>query len=890
MSKHELEGKFNPKDFEDEIYENWEKKGYFKPSNDKSKKPYTIVIPPPNITGRLHMGHALDETLQDILIRYKRMAGYNALWVPGTDHASIATEAKIVAKLKEEGITKEDLGREEFLKRAWDWKKEYGGIITKQIRKLGSSCDWSRERFTLDEGLSNAVQTVFINLYNKGLIYRGERMINWCPTCHTSISDSEVEYEQEPTHLWHIKYPIKGEEGKYLIVATTRPETMLGDTGVAVNPNDERYKAYIGKTVMLPIVGREIPIIAADFVETEFGTGAVKLTPAHDVNDYQAGLDNNLEMIKVFDENGIMNDIVPEFAGLDIYEARKRIVEKLKEIGALIKIEDYTHDVGKCYRCHQTIEPMISKQWFVKMEPLAKPAIEAVKTGKTRFIPERFEKTYFNWLENIKDWCISRQLWWGHRIPAYYCDDCGEIMVGKEMPAKCDKCGSTHLHQDEDTLDTWFSSALWPFSTLGWPEQTEDFKYFYPTSTLVTGYDIILFWVIRMMTQGLELTDKNPFKDVVVHGIVRDSQGRKMSKSLGNGIDPIEIIDKYGADALRFSVLSGTTMGNDIRYMPEKLEQASNFANKIWNAAKFIIMNTPDEEKVKKFHDDWYNNGTSKYNQELLTIEDKWILNKLDKLVVDITRNIENYDLGIALDKIYNFIWNEFCDWYIEMVKTRIYSENEETKVAVSDILNYVFGTSLKLLHPFMPFVTSEIYDKLVKYNEADLIVSNWPTIREKFAFDEEEQTVEKIKEIITEIRNVRANMNIHPSKKSELIFVTQKYENEIWEAKDFILKLGLGEKIIVQKDKAGILENAISILKDGIELYMPLEDLVDMEEERKRLEEEKTRLESEVARCEKMLSNPGFVNKAPEKKIQEEKDKLEKYKEMLAKVEERLK
>ena len=586
-----------------------------------------------------------------------------------------------------------------------------------------------------------------------------------------------------------------------------------------------------------------------------------------------------------------MGDLVPEYKGIPAIEARKLIVEKLQELGNLVKIEDYTHNVGKCYRCHSTIEPRISEQWFVSMKDLAKRAADAVRNDEVKFVPKRYEKMYFNWLDNIQDWCISRQLWWGHRIPVYYCDECGHIHAAKQMPEKCEKCGSTKLHQDPDSLDTWFSSALWPFSTLGWPNtESEDYKTFYPTNVLVTGYDIITFWVSRMMTQGLELTDKNPFKDVVVHGIVRDSQGRKMSKSLGNGIDPIEIIDKYGADALRFSVLSGTTMGNDIRYMPEKLEQASNFANKIWNAAKFIIMNTPDEEKVKKFHDDWYNNGTNKYNQELLTIEDKWILNKLDKLVVDITRNIENYDLGIALDKIYNFIWNEFCDWYIEMVKTRIYSENEETKVAVSDILNYVFGTSLKLLHPFMPFVTSEIYDKLVKYNESDLIVSKWPTIREKFAFDEEEQIVEKIKEIITEIRNVRANMNIHPSKKSELIFVTPKYENEIWEAKNFILKLGLGEKILVQKDKTGIPENAISILKDGMELYMPLEDLVDMEEERKRLEEEKARLESEVARCEKMLSNPGFVNKAPEKKIQEEKEKLEKYKEMLIKVEERLK
>ena len=665
---------------------------------------------------------------------------------------------------------------------------------------------------------------------------------------------------------------------------------MLGDTAVAVHPDDERYKDLVGKKCILPIMNKEIPIIADEFVEKEFGTGCVKITPAHDPNDYQAGLKHNLEIIEVFDDSSIMGDLVPEYKGMPAIEARKLIVEKLQELGNLVKIEDYTHNVGKCYRCHNTIEPRISEQWFVSMKDLAKRAADAVRNDEVKFVPKRYEKMYFNWLDNIQDWCISRQLWWGHRIPVYYCDECGHIHAAKQMPEKCEKCGSNKLHQDEDSLDTWFSSALWPFSTLGWPNtESEDYKTFYPTNVLVTGYDIITFWVSRMMTQGLELTDKNPFKDVVVHGIVRDSQGRKMSKSLGNGIDPIEIIDQYGADALRFSVLSGTTMGNDIRYMPEKLEQASNFANKIWNAAKFIIMNTPDENKVKEFCHKVYNHETKTYNPDLLTIEDKWILNKLDKLVADITRNIENYDLGIAIDKIYNFIWNEFCDWYIEMVKTRIYSENEETKIAVSDILNHVFGTSLKLLHPFMPFVTSEIYDKLVKYNEADLIVSKWPTIREKFAFDDEEQTVEKIKEIITEIRNVRANMNIHPSKKSELIFVTKKYENEIWEAKDFILKLGFGNGVKVQKDKTGIPENAIAILQEGIELYMPLEDLIDMEEEKNRLQNEITKLEAEVQRCEKMLSNPGFVNKAPEAKINEEKEKLNKYKEMLNSTQERL-
>ena len=791
---------------------------------------------------------------------------------------------------KEEGLTKADITRKQFLERAWDWTKEYGGTIKKQQRRLGCSCDWNRDRFTMDEGLSEAVLEQFIQLYNKGLIYKGKKMINWCPSCHTTISDAEVEYEDESSHLWHIRYQIAGEPDRYIIVATTRPETMLGDTAVAVHPDDERYKDLVGKKCILPIMNKEIPIIADEFVEKEFGTGCVKITPAHDPNDYQAGLKHNLEIIEVFDDSSIMGDLVPEYKGMPAIEARKLIVEKLQELGNLVKIEDYTHNVGKCYRCHNTIEPRISEQWFVSMKDLAKRAADAVRNDEVKFVPKRYEKMYFNWLDNIQDWCISRQLWWGHRIPVYYCDECGHIHAAKQMPEKCEKCGSSKLHQDEDSLDTWFSSALWPFSTLGWPNtESEDYKTFYPTNVLVTGYDIITFWVSRMMTQGLELTDKNPFKDVVVHGIVRDSQGRKMSKSLGNGIDPIEIIDQYGADALRFSVLSGTTMGNDIRYMPEKLEQASNFANKIWNAAKFIIMNTPDEDKVKEFCHKVYNHETKTYNPDLLTIEDKWILNKLDKLVADITRNIENYDLGIAIDKIYNFIWNEFCDWYIEMVKTRIYSENEETKIAVSDILNHVFGTSLKLLHPFMPFVTSEIYDNLVCYDEKELMVSKWPETSDKSVFEKEEETVEKLKQIIGEIRNIRANMNIHPSKKSELIFVTERYEKEIIEAKEFILKLGFGNEIKVQKDKTGIPENAIAILQEGIELYMPLEDLIDMEEEKNRLQNEITKLEAEVQRCEKILSNPGFVNKAPEAKINEEKEKLNKYKEMLNSTQERL-
>ena len=885
MERKELESKFIPKNFEEEIYKNWEDKGLFKPSGDKSKDPFTIVIPPPNITGKLHMGHALDNTIQDILIRTKRMQGYNTLWLPGTDHASIATEAKIVEKMKEQGLTKEDLGREEFLKRAWAWKEEYGGTIVKQLKKLGSSCDWSRERFTMDEGLSDAVLDVFVKLYEKGLIYKGKRMINWCPTCNTSISDAEVEYEEEPTHLWHIKYKVKDED-RYIIVATTRPETMLGDTGVAVHPSDERYKDLIGKTVILPIMNKEIPIIADPFVEMDFGTGAVKLTPAHDPNDYQAALTNGLEIIEVFDENFKMGNLVPELAGMDLLDARAKIVEMLEANGDLVKIEDYSHNVGKCYRCHSTIEPHISDQWFVKMEELAKPAIEAVRNGDIRFIPEKYEKTYFNWMENIRDWCISRQLWWGHRIPAYYCEECGNIEVSKTIPTKCSKCGCTRLHQDEDTLDTWFSSALWPFSTLGWPKETDDYDTFFPTSTLVTGYDIITFWVSRMIFSSLEHTGKIPFKDIVIHGIVRDSQGRKMSKSLGNGIDPLDIIEKYGADALRFSLILGISAGNDIRYMPEKLEQASNFANKLWNASKFVTMNLSNDEKIREFSSKAFNNGT--YNSEMLRLEDKWILNKLDKLVAEVTKNIENYDLGIALDKLYSFIWNEYCDWYIEICKTRIYSDNEDEKIAVSSVLNYVLINVLKLLHPFMPYMTAKIYPSLVILDdEEELMASNWPAIKENYAFNSEEELTEKLKEIIVEIRNIRTNMNIHPSKKTELIFVT-KYQDEIKNGEEFLLKLGFGTELILKDNKEDIPENSISIARDGIELYIPLEDLVDKEEEKKRLEGEIKKLEAEVERASKMLSNPGFTSKAPAAKIEEEKQKLAKYEEMLKIAKER--
>lgn len=885
-----MNDKLNSKDFEDRIYKEWEEKGYFKPVNDKSKETYCIMMPPPNVTGKLHMGHALDDTIQDILIRAKRMQGYRTLWLPGSDHASISTEMKVVQKLKEEGKTKQDIGREKFLEETWEWTHKYGGIIQEQQRKLGCSCDWDRNRFTLDEGMSDAVLEQFIRLYEKGLIYKGKRMVNWCTSCNTSISDAEVEYKEEASHLWHIRYKIVGTDDEYIEVATTRPETMLGDTAVAVHPEDQRYTHLVGKKCILPIMNKEIPIIADEFVEKEFGTGCVKITPAHDMNDYQAGLRHNLEVIEVFDENFKMGNLVPEYKGMDLLEARKLIVKKLEEIGALVKTEEYTHNVAKCERCKNTIEPKVSEQWFVDMKAMAKRAADSVRAGKTRFVPQRYEKQYFNWLDNIQDWCISRQLWWGHRIPAYYCKECGHINVAKEKTEKCSKCGSTNLVQDEDTLDTWFSSALWPFSTLGWPNtNSEDYKDFYPTQTLVTGFDIITFWVSRMMTQGLELTDQEPFKDVLIHGIVRDSQGRKMSKTLGNGIDPLEVIDEYGADALRFSVISGTTMGNDIRFMPEKLDQASNFANKIWNAAKFVISNSADEEKVRKFCYEAFEKNKA-YDSKYFRVEDKWILNKLDKLVVDVTKNIENYDIGIALDKIYNFIWNEFCDWYIEMAKPRIYSDNEETKVAVTDVLNHVLASSLKLLHPFMPFITAEIYPNLIVFGTEDLIVAKWPDIRKEFAFDTEEAVIEKLKKLIIEIRNIRTKMNVHPSKKSKLILVTDKNIKEIEESKEFLLKLGFANEIIIQKDEIGIPENAVSIVVDDIKAFLPFEDLVDIKEEIERLKKEKERLEAEVARGEKMLSNPGFINKAPEVKVNQEKEKLENYKKMLNSVEENMK
>ena len=873
--KHKLEERFEPNNFEDRIYENWMEKGYFKAKPDKNKKPYTIVIPPPNITGKLHMGHALDETLQDILIRYKRMAGYNALWLPGTDHAAIATEAKIVEKLKQEGTSKEELGREKFLERAWEWKKEYGGAIVSQIKKLGCSCDWDRERFTMDEGLTKAVQKVFINLYNKDLIYKGKRMINWCPKCRTSISDAEVEFEEEPTHLWHIRYQITGTD-EYITVATTRPETMLGDTAIAVHPDDERYKHLVGKTAILPIMNKEIPIIADEFVEKDFGTGCVKITPAHDNNDYNAGLKHNLEIIEVFDEDFKMGNLVPEYEGMDLLEAREKIVEKLKELGNLVKTEDYIHNVGKCYRCHNTVEPKISEQWFVKMKPLAEPAIKAVKEGKIKFIPERFDKIYFNWMENIQDWCISRQLWWGHRIPAYYCKDCGKVMVSETMPEEC-TCGSKNIYQDEDTLDTWFSSALWPFSTLGWPEQTEDLKYFYPTNTLVTGYDIIFFWVARMIFSGIEHMGEIPFDTVFIHGIIRDSQGRKMSKSLGNGVDPLEVIEKYGTDALRFSIVLGTSPGNDIRYSEEKLDSAKNFANKVWNAAKFVLMNLEDIE-----------NEIEEPSIENLRAEDKWILSALNQLAKEVEANLEKYELGIALEKIYNFIWDEFCDWYIEIVKPRLYNKEDSSRKVAQYVLNKVLGDSLKLLHPFMPFVTEEIYTKLYNKDES-IMIASFPKYDPKLDFKEDEESINQIKEAITGIRNVRTQMNVHPSKKSKLIFITNKYAEFIKQSEEFIKKLGFASEITIQESKENIPQNAVSVVTSQMEIYIPFEELVDIKEEIERLEKEKAKVLVEKEKTDKMLSNPGFLAKAPAAKVEEEKAKLAKFNEMIENIEARI-
>ena len=871
----ELEKNYNPAQIEQKWYDNWVENKYFHAEVNRSKKPFTIVMPPPNITGQLHMGHALDNTMQDIIIRYKRMAGYEALWLPGTDHASIATEAKIVEKMREEGIDKEDIGRDKFLERAWEWKKQYGGRIVSQLKKIGSSCDWDRERFTMDEGCNKAVKEVFVNLYNKGQIYRGERIINWCPKCLTSISDAEVEYEDQAGHFWHLRYQLSDGSG-YINLATTRPETLLGDTAVAVNPNDDRYKDMIGKTVILPIVHREIPIIADEYVEMDFGTGVVKITPAHDPNDFEVGLRHNLEVINVMTDDAKIVDEYEKYAGMDRYEARKAIVADLEAEGALIKIEDYSHNVGTCYRCHTTVEPRVSKQWFVKMEELAKPAIEAVKNGDTKFVPPHFDKTYYHWLENIRDWCISRQLWWGHRIPAFYCDDCGELVVTKEDTCTCPKCGK-EMRQDPDTLDTWFSSALWPFSTLGWPEKTEEMEYFYPTNTLVTGYDIIFFWVIRMVFSGLEHTGKTPFDTVLIHGLVRDSQGRKMSKSLGNGIDPLEVIEKYGADALRFTLITGNAPGNDMRFYYERVEASRNFANKVWNASRFIMMNMPEK-------------GISSVDESTLTDADKWILSKVNDLVKDVTENLEKYELGIAASKLYDFIWEEFCDWYIEMVKPRLYSEDNKTKAAALYTLNEVLITSLKLLHPYMPFVTEEIFTTL-QDKEASIMVSEWPVYDEARSFKTEEESVEVIKEAVRSIRNLRSGMNVPPSRKAKVYVVSEseKIRKIFEEGRVFFETLSYSNEMIVQSDKMGIEEDAVATVIPDATIYIPFAELVDVEKEIERLKREQTKLEKELARVNGMLANPNFVNKAPEAKINEEKEKQEKYNQMMAQVNERL-
>ena len=872
----EMNKTYNPSEIEDRLYKKWLDKKYFHAEVDRSKKPFTIVMPPPNITGQLHMGHALDNTLQDILIRFKRMQGYNALWQPGTDHASIATEVKVTNKLREEGIDKEELGREGFLKRTWEWREEYGGRIVSQLKKLGSSADWDRERFTMDEGCSKAVQEVFIRLYEKGYIYQGSRIINWCPVCQTSISDAEVEYEDQAGHFWHINYPIVGTD-KCIEIATTRPETMLGDTAIAVHPDDERYKDLVGKMVLLPIVNKEIPIVADSYVDKEFGTGAVKITPAHDPNDFEVGKRHNLEEINILNDDGTINENGGKFEGMDRYEARKAIVKELEEGGYLVRIENHEHNVGTHDRCHTTVEPMIKKQWFVKMNEMAKPAIEAVKNGDLRFVPGHFDRTYLHWLENIRDWCISRQLWWGHRIPAYYCDDCGEIVVAKETPSVCPKCGCTHFTQDEDTLDTWFSSALWPFSTLGWPDKTEDLDYFYPTNVLVTGYDIIFFWVIRMVFSGYEQTGKCPFSDVLIHGLVRDEQGRKMSKSLGNGIDPLEIIDQYGADALRLTLVTGNAPGNDMRYSEKKIIASRNFANKVWNASRFMLMNIEKADLSNVSLDD-------------LTPADKWILSKANSLVKEVTDNMENYDFGVAVSKLNDFIWEEFCDWYIEMVKPRLYNEEDTTKAAALFTLKKVLTISLKLLHPYMPFITEEIFCSL-QDEEESIMVSDWPVFEEAFDFKAEENEVEVIKNAVRNIRNLRADMNVPPSKKASVYVVSEKEEvRKVFEdARVFFATLGYASEVHVQADKAGIADDAVSTVIPDAVIYMPFAELVDVEKEIARLEKEAKRLEGEIKRAKGMLSNEKFISKAPAAKVEAEKEKLEKYTSMAAQVAERL-
>ena len=860
----ELDKQYSPQNVEDRTYKFWCDHKYFHAEVNPDKKPYTIVIPPPNITGQLHMGHALDETLQDILIRWRRMEGYETLWLPGTDHASIATEAKIVEAMRKEGITKEEIGREKFLERAWEWKAQYGGRIVEQLKKLGSSCDWDRERFTLDEGCSKAVREVFCKLYDKGLIYRGERIINWCPHCLTSISDAEVEYEDQAGHFWHLRYPFKDGSG-YLELATTRPETLLGDTAVAVNPNDERYKEMVGKTLILPIVHREIPVIADDYVDIEFGTGVVKITPAHDPNDFEVGLRHNLEVINVLTPDAKIVDDYPKYAGMDRYEARKAIVEDLQAEGALVEIEDYSHNVGTCYRCGTTVEPRVSKQWFVKMEPLAKPAVEVVRNGEVKFVPERFDKTYFHWMENIKDWCISRQLWWGHRIPAYYCDDCGEVMVSAQEVHTCSKCGGNHVHQDPDTLDTWFSSALWPFSTLGYPDDTKELEYFYPTDTLVTGYDIIFFWVARMIFSGVEHMGQVPFHTVLIHGLVRDAQGRKMSKSLGNGIDPLLVIDQYGADALRFTLATGNAPGNDMRFSDEKVKASRNFANKLWNAARFVLMYLGNDYSYPGLPKD-------------LAIEDKWILSKVNTLAKEVTDNLERFELGIAVAKLYDFIWDVFCDWYIEIAKIRLQSgEGADTAKAV---LVYVLTDILKLLHPFMPFITEEIY-QAIPHDTESIMISKWPEYDPTLSFADEEAQMEKIMDAIRAIRNRRAEMNIPPSKKSK-VYVETAFADVFAVGSEFIKRLAYASDVEIA-DAFGDLGNTVTIVTNDAKIYIPLGDLVDFEAEAKRLQKELAAAEEKLAFINKKLDNPGFVNKAPEKVVQQNRDEAAKLTEKIA-------
>jgi valyl-tRNA synthetase len=875
--KKELAKTYDPKGLEDRLYKKWEEGGYFHAKVDPDKKPFTIVMPPPNITGQLHMGHALDNTLQDILIRYKRMQGYSALWLPGTDHASIATEAKVVEKLRAQGLTKEDLGREKFLDEVWDWKKEYGGRIVKQLRKLGSSADWQRERFTMDEGCNKAVREVFVNLHKKGLIYRGERIINWCPHCLTSLSDAEVEYEDQAGSFWHLRYPLADGSG-YIEMATTRPETMLGDTAVAVNPKDERYRDYVGKTVILPLVHREIPIIADDYVDMEFGTGVVKITPAHDPNDFEVGLRHDLPVINVLTEDARIVEDFPKYAGMDRYEAREAIVADLKAEGAMVSVEPHDHNVGTCYRCHTTVEPRVSKQWFVAMEELAKPAIEAVKKGDTKFVPGHFDKTYYHWLENIRDWCISRQLWWGHRIPAFYCDDCGEMVVTKEDHQNCPKCGKP-MRQDPDTLDTWFSSALWPFSTLGWPDKTEDLEYFYPTDVLVTGYDIIFFWVIRMMFSGLEHTGEVPFHTVLIHGLVRDSQGRKMSKSLGNGIDPLEVIDKYGADALRLTLVTGNAPGNDMRFYWERVEASRNFANKVWNASRFIMMNLGEDAIAEPAEAD-------------LAPADRWILSLVNTLAGDMTDNMDRYELGVAVQKVYNFIWDEFCDWYIEIVKPRLYGKEADPVSANAALwtLRTVLTNALKLLHPFMPFITEEIYCTLCPEEET-IMLAQWPKYRQEWNFAREEDMLERIKDLVKGIRNIRSEMDVPPARKAKLFINAKTGEvAEIYEKlQSSYQNLASASEIHVAVGTADVAEEAVSVVIPDAVCYIPLEDLVDRQKEQERLMREKDRLTKELARSQGMLSNEKFLSRAPEAKVEEEKAKLVKYQQMMAEVENRL-